>query len=644
LSHHPDLFEELLGAFRGVDDLYVWERLFCAAFGACCLVRSPKQVSAYADLAARTLFFERTPPPNLLLRDFGYGIVELAEKMGVLPESVNSAHASPPYVSSRPALTLKRSEVEQIASDAGDEAILHSCRSFGDFGRYTIEHRVSDFTTQALSGPIPLTAAEKLKKFEHEVIASDPRRAAALKRVRDLRSLPIRILWMSKKGSRKPSKRALRKLAVDIAQAERNLLGLFDASERRRYRAEARPELGFARKVRRQEPRHVDPEAAKLWVAKRAYEFGWTKKRFQHEVDSHDFRGDSGRPKVERIGKKYQWLALSELLCRLADNYWIGGGPGEETRKYRYSTDIGFIRDVDPTVLPASAYRPSESLEWTAGPEIIIPSTAEDTLVKWPYLVDPGAILPALIKRIDPRKQAWTTLSDYRSVTTRYEGKRLGIHGLRQQEFRFVYAVLVDSCNVKTVVDYLNEKKKIDIHSWDPPEFTDGPYVLEAPWRDTWPQERWREEAWGAPAGVRISFPVFDYHWESHLDASLPRGSGAFLPAPWLAREMGISPDRSEVTSWVDHAGDSRFINAKSQPGGSVALIESTWFQSLLERQSLECIWVFLAERNAWPGGDNDNAAWRRSEGFCWIEGGQPRAVTWNEDRSRVGDQFYDHS
>jgi len=82
-----------------------------------------------------------------------------------------------------------------------------------------------------------------------------------------------------------------------------------------------------------------------------------------------------------------------------------------------------------------------------------------------------------------------------------------------------------------------------------------------------------------------------------------------------------------------DAAGKCQFIGSKLEPDGSSALIRSETFDRYLERHALNCIWLLVAERSAWPGGHNENAAWRRTEGVCWMENGKPTTVTWNEDR-----------
>jgi hypothetical protein len=336
---------------------------------------------------------------------------------------------------------------------------------------------------------------------------------------------------------------------------------------------------------------------------------------------------------------------LDELLCRLADNYWIGGVHGDGTKKYDTPLDISFYRDIDPTILPrpdgSNNTQGTREPPWLLGPDIVVTAIAEDDLARWPFEVDPAQVLPDLIYRVDREGFRWLTLYDYESVTVRYDNDTNMEHGSRQQEFRFVFCVLVRRADEKPLIEHLRIKHKIDGSYWDPPEFTDGPYLLEAPWRTTWPQCQWRDDGWTTPKGVAIAFPVSEYAWESHLDASLPRGSRAFVLSPWLTAQLGLSPDRTDASIYRDASGRCRFIGSKLEPNASSALVDAEFFQAYLDQHSLDCVWLFIAERNAWPGGNNDNAAWRRSEGFCWTKRGKLIAETWCEDRANGASRIH---
>lgn len=71
--------------------------------------------------------------------------------------------------------------------------------------------------------------------------------------------------------------------------------------------------------------------------------------RFDRKIGS----GRSSSKQIERIGKKYQWIALYELAARVCDNYMMRMEDGEYTgRKEMYCRGAyePYIRNLDPTV------------------------------------------------------------------------------------------------------------------------------------------------------------------------------------------------------------------------------------------------------------------------------------------------------
>jgi hypothetical protein len=633
-----DLFPEITELFEGVDDIYVLERLFAAAFGACCIDPSHERLESYALATFKAVFAEGSPPLSLLLRDYARGIVELCFIEASLPTDVVIDCCRPPYRSSELRLTGSEADVERIADRAGDKEILHSCNSFmGDFSRYEIEPRVRRFTAVRLSRPQPISRRERFARFEAEVIEIDPARVDAVKRLRDATSLDadiIRILAVD--GAKEVDEAEEHRWAEGVLSAEKGLLRLFSSAERRRYHKEAASQLGARAKSVQEDFPVIDMSKAKRWIAKRAYGLGWTKKLFPS--DSSHFRGHSRqRPTIERIGKKYQWIALDEFLCQLADNYWLGGGYVGQTKKYDNPLDVGFERDIDPTIIPLTDARDnSQGVRpgWVIGADIVLDAIGELELSSWPFLSDPGTNISNHVRRRDEGGNSWVTLYEDRSTTERYEDGRNVEHGLRLQEVRIVTCIFIPIADRQKLVEYLREMNSLNVSDWNPIEFVDGPFLRETPWRDTWALDSQRREVWGAPNETAISFPVCRYLWESHLDAALPMGARALIPSPWLAKVLSLAVDKDDASIYRDVTGEAAFIGSKLGEDGSSALIDEHLLDRFLVAGNLQCVWLFIGERNAWPGGHNGNAAWRRSEGICWREGGKLVSVNWKKDNA----------
>ncbi|WP_157959813.1 hypothetical protein [Devosia submarina] len=197
------------------------------------------------------------------------------------------------------------------------------------------------------------------------------------------------------------------------------------------------------------------------------------------------------RPRTERIGKKYQWLALDELLCRLTDNFWLDPDYGSLPRHYKYPHDIGFHRDIAPTILTPVLSEPTleqtGAENWVGAPWIALVNVTESQLPDWPFSTDPHSEFAETVQRTDGQGKKWTVLYEHQSTENRYGEGSPALHGLRQQEFRFIYSVQVRKSLLKRFVDEILAKKSLDVSSWEPRSFTDEQFLGESPWRSKRP-------------------------------------------------------------------------------------------------------------------------------------------------------------
>ena len=175
----------------------------------------------------------------------------------------------------------------------------------------------------------------------------------------------------------------------------------------------------------------------------------------------------------------------------------------------------------------------------------------------------------------------------------------------------------------------------MDVDSWTARDFTNDGYLREAPWRSTWAQEQWSTYEFYDLGEIEVAYPCFRHYWEPHLDVSMPEGAQALIPAPWLAQRLNLKPHPEDATIYVDHIGETRFVCGRSPGDGSHAFIDQQLFQTFLEEDGFACVWIFVTERSAWPGGENKNASRRRSEGVVWHECGKPQMTHWSDDWAR---------
>lgn len=635
LAVRPGLAAPLFERFTGCDDPYVVERLYAALYGAALRTLDPATLGKFASVAWSNCF-EGGAPVHLLARDYARGTIELAVSAGSYDPSIDLARCRPPYGSTAPSFSVSKARVNARGERVGARSILSSCYDgLADFGRYVLEGRVHRFSEARLSGPRPITADESGKAFFKEVVAgrsdvesafSELRTAYAERRVSfDYDSFKIIV---------PPADRRR------IVRATASLLALLTPTQRKRYAAEANAwvtgigdhEWIIPGKGKGAE---FNAQKCKVWVANRALSFGWTAERFPGDryLSGRSERG--GR--IERIGKKYQRIAMMELLARLADNFWMKPQWGSGAAVYDNPLDVEFTRDLEPSIMPADQETTTRA-DLPQVPPLACEPLPVERRGDWVADPDlPGSRL-ALASCPDLGEPGWLTLYRYagHDIDAEREDRHPDAPWL-QSDFHFLAAVLLSPDDrARLIKDAVADA--YDFHEWLPGQTTDGPYVGELARRDTWPDEPWTTldaRLIGKSSIYNVIRPTADFLWESHLDGSLPNGFSRHVPIPWLIRGLGLTADTNNLGVFLDAKGAPTIVTGSAKGGdrGSYVLVRRDPFIDLTRKNEVEPIWTVIGERRATTLNNKRHPDIRvRYNGLLWFEGNTEKHVHWSNN------------
>lgn len=627
----PQLHHDLLKTFVSVNDPYVLERFLSASYGAASRLRADQRLELIASSTFKFIFSDGRPPCHLLSRDYALGTLEIAQSCGKLSPDIEIAKAKPPYLESGKLRAPSKATLDRMRDKVGDRSIYWSCDTHGDFGCYEIAPSVSKFTATRLKEPPPLTRENKLTLFEAQVVKIDAQRAEAFatlrKAVRSIWNLDISGSELSITITRRRIEGALFK----AEQAEAAFLELLSAGERTRYIDEVQSHLfGIDGRRRHKEPPTFKPGWAQRWVTNRAYLLGWTKDQFgEDRVPGYS----SGRERstVERVGKKYQWIAIFELLARLSDGYWLKGEWGALPRPYAYPTDISYHRDVDVT-LPADAdvEQPADCDWWRV--DFKFRSIENNELAAWVAADDSWQEARESIFREDDARQKWVTLNSYQGRTENHADHHEVARefDMRRQAFLFVQSLVVQKSNLAASFAAFKSSKPSDGWRLGPDEIYDGPFWGELGWRGTWPNLGWRSD-FDLPKGVLGLKPIAEYIWESHLDRSRPNGVRLLFPVPELIAGLHLRyPDSRHPRIGKNTDGEPIFVHHEAAYDGSHAsVVRRDAFAQFLIDQDLGCLWFVFGERNAWPDGRARSAPRRWFGRIVSFDGVKTRTFEW---------------
>ena len=357
LSGRLDSAGRLVERFSDVDDPYVTERVYAAAYGVAMRSHDTESVAALASVVYEKVFASGSPPIHILLRDYARGVIERAIHLGA-NFKVDERLIRPPYKSQWPNIP-NGEEVKQHfpsldggAYDGGDlewsrNRIWYSVMGglSGDFGNYVIGRTAN---LSWLSIPLAESLWQSPKERKRVLLAalSEVERTAYEEYENSRKKVSSLVVFISggQEGENVASTHA-----IDFEQSQQD----FDIAHQHLISTltdEHRLELGSLWESEKAGPPHLDMGLIQRYVLWRVFDLGWTIERFG-EFDRFSIRV-TGRQatKQERTGKKYQWIAYHEILAYLSDHcqFFDENRDEERGRNYEGAWQLD-VRDIDPS-------------------------------------------------------------------------------------------------------------------------------------------------------------------------------------------------------------------------------------------------------------------------------------------------------
>ena len=351
LANHIDVLVRVLLKFKGCNDPYVEERLYCAAYG-CAMRSNDKKYLEKLAICVYSEIFKRSPPLNIQLRDYAKSTIDCALHNGI-EISIDYKRVAPPYdstwISSFPTeADIKELETEHsgiLQRNDGACGIFGSLSWMGDFYRYVMEGNTNSFEWSDVR--LYQNGESREKQLKEFVSAIQNEQKALLE---DYYAITKDKKAIMEEVHKETPEFTVEDYEQEVESVKNDLRKTLNARQQKIFNECIVPyvECSFNQK----HPRRFDLQSFARWVTKRVFELGWTKDRFgqyDRQTMRHSFDRTADN---ERIGKKYQWIAYSELLARVSDNFEFNNEFGELAfRAYRAPWQLMHRRSIDPSLL-----------------------------------------------------------------------------------------------------------------------------------------------------------------------------------------------------------------------------------------------------------------------------------------------------
>ena len=641
LSTRLPLAKSLIEKFRHVDDLYIHERVLGACYGATLQALDLTGLDQLVASVFEWQFADRRPSLHLLLRDYARGICEYGAYKGLLPEE-KIAFARPPYVSSWPIEYVSKNDLAKYTDDYNGHIFRDEITSSagsewtGDFAKYVIAPAVHHWTATPLKEKKAKSPSESWLLFCEEIVERrTPEAAKALDQLLrfcvDLATKRRDEGSSNRKSSSKAESVQIKITSVDdkawekrketekvFKEMEEAFLSILSPEDRYSYRTQARGyffSLMFGGRFERPAP--FDETLAQRWVTKRAHDMGWSKElhgKFDRHVGSG--RGRSNKH-IERIGKKYQWLALYELLARMADNLIFRSSYSDDDQSYAGPWQT-WDRDLDPSLLISKTMDDGweqHPAVWWSPIAVRLKHLSHDEQRLWLENDRDQLNSPLLVDVIDPESQRqWLVLRSFRHHDTPHGA------GPHTDSWCRIWCVVTKKEHQNRLVNALGKHTLIDPNALPDAADLNHAFVGEYPWHPACSVE----SDWTSldhDYGYRLKVLPTVVHYEAEAtgrDKSLDDHVRIYLPAPWIIRELGVRLTDGRSLGFTSSSGEILFKDPSISEGGpSAALVDKQAFLDFLDKENLAPIWVIAGEKGAYGEGDGDFVG-RRVHSFVY--------------------------
>lgn len=614
------VLKKIIDKFYGVDDPYVWERIFAVALGCTLRTHNFKELKYLAETVYQKVFCSEYVYPNILLRDYAREIIEFAAHLGLELDGIELSRTRPPYNSIWPDEIPSKEELESLYDKEPYWTLWSSIMGGGDFSRYTIgtNHNHSKWSGCKF-GETPVNRKEVFKTFQCKLTdqqkelyeATDP--IIYEDKCEEIKCGEIIIRVDSVIG---------RKTQEEIKASKESFKNSLSYNLLVEFENDIEPYLDHNNNLLETD-KHFDLRIAERFIFNRVLELGWDPKKhgdFDRQIGTGRGRRESLQ---ERIGKKYQWIAYYEYMARLADNFILFEGYGDERNEKPYQGPWEpYVRDIDPTILIKETginelgnqemwWLNDEVFDWTCSNEDWIKSSTSIT--------NPCA----LIEVKDDQGDAWLVLESYPSWT---EPKIIGnddwVHP-RKEVWCHVRSYIVKVDEFEDFRDWA-----IDQHfmgRWMPEgsdryqlfnkefywsqafQFFKSDYYGGSDWTSVSDQESRAKIA-------DVSVTSVNYLWEEEFDKSKIETLSFLKPSNLIFEKMGLTSGEVEG-SYNDKNGAMICFAAEAVHASKAhLLVKKEPFLKMLSDNGFEIVWTLLGEKGVIGGSFTSNHHYGRQE------------------------------
>ena len=597
LSEKVDVLINVMRSFKGVDDMYIYERIFAVAYGVALRTSSSKGLSDLAKYIYTIIFKLNNPPKNILLRDYARNIIEYAKyKVGVT--SINMVKVRPPYLSELPSWPTDN-EIDCFHIDYDEQHFKERRGAEQNMIWESIKGDLPDFWNKIVS-PI-------IERFYPILISEEKAHKQAMLLFKREMKENIKVYVEAKaKSICNESYKKDRYFDFVLKQGEKILEESLTEEQLKAINEIMIPlkikEITFKNNHYSRFP----TDGVRNWLVKRAYELGFdVNKHGEYDSFAKNWTFRHPDDRIDRIGKKYQWIAFYEIMGILSDNYkykTIDGYGGYGLFNGAWQS---YIRNINPSMIIREKIIKQELLDVNNKSEWY----NEDEFNNWRYNYSddiwasmindiPDPIY--MIQKNDDNGEEWLALDNQKNWDEPKEiGKEVySSKTIRHYLYMSVEALIVKQQDVENMVKHL-EGKNLWTHFDYYPDYSHHLLNREKYWSPAYKDECKNNKEWLCFDELKVEYIYAFEKACAHIEADKSGTINQYgIPCRMLFEGMEMKYDAKDG-QYIDENGNLLAVTY----GNEQILVKKDVLLSFLSKNSLSILWLVKGEKRVYMTG-----------------------------------------
>lgn len=299
--------------------------------------------------------------------------------------------------------------------------------------------------------------------------------------------------------------------------------------------------------------------------------------------------------KIERIGKKYQWISFYETMARITDNFKMYDGYGDNKKEVKYKGvfNLPYIRNIDPTIL-LKKYNVdkiySKNFWWDTRCDFAWDMDNDEWIKYENDLLNLGDILECA----DTNKEKWITLVLDKNFAKSLEMDREVSNAINKNVTLFIRSYILKKQDIDRMIKIIDKRQGLAnnlINTLNYYNIFNTEYYDTATLYEHDELESFKED------GIDIANSSIEYYWETEFDASKSGNILIHKPSKILYEWLNLRYSKKDM-EFLDENDKVTCSNTNIyNKTENILLIKKDKLNSFLRSNDMSIFWVIVGRK-----------------------------------------------